>query len=90
MRDFIRGCVKNVIDERSIEVEITQLGNRNRHTYRARERIHIAEIKPFLILKKNGYRWKPFLEKMLLGKEVSCLVNSRNPGGKIEADIFLL
>ncbi|NIS74006.1 MAG: hypothetical protein GTO08_01715 [Deltaproteobacteria bacterium] len=90
MRDFLRGCVMSVLDGNAIEVEITQTGNKNRGTYNGKETIHITEIKPFLLLKKNGYSWKPFLEKTLLGKEVSCLVNSRTPGGEIEADVYLL
>lgn len=90
MRDFLRGYVMSVFDENAIEVEITHTGNKNRGTYNGKETIHITEIKPFLLLKKNGYRWKPFLEKMLLGKEVSCLVNSRTPEGEIEADVYLL
>ncbi|MDH3257993.1 MAG: hypothetical protein OEM19_00820 [Deltaproteobacteria bacterium] len=90
MRDFLRGCVMSVLDGNAIEIEITHTGNKNRGTYNGIETIHITEIKPFLLLKKNGYRWKPFLEKMLLGKEVSCLVNSHTPGGEIEADVYLL
>lgn len=90
MQDFIRGCVTTVIDENSIEIEVTQTGRKNQDQYGDKERIQIAEIKPFLIVKKNSYRWKPFLEKALLGKEITCLVTSRNPEGNIEADVFLL
>jgi hypothetical protein len=90
MKDFIRGCVMNIIDENSIEIEVTQTGRKNQSSYGGKEKIQITEIKPFLIIKKNGYRWKPFLEKALLGKEVSCLINNRDSDGNIEADVFLI
>ncbi|NIO17276.1 MAG: hypothetical protein GTN70_09840 [Deltaproteobacteria bacterium] len=90
MKDFIKGCVLNVIDENSIEIEVTQTGRANQGAYGGKERIHIVDIKPFLIFTQNDYRWKPFLEKALIGKEVSCLVNSRDDRGNIEAEIYLL
>ncbi len=90
MRDFIRGDVTQVVDGKTIEVKVTQIGRNNRYEYRGNERIHISEIKPFLIVRKCGDAWKPFLEQILLGKGITCLVHTRGPDGHIEGDVFLL
>jgi type VI protein secretion system component Hcp len=90
MRDFIKGLVKRVIDEHSIEIEVTQNGRNNNRDYHGSEEIRVSEIKPFLFSRKSGFCSKTLFEMILLGKEVTCLVYGRNSHGQIEGDVFLL
>jgi hypothetical protein len=90
MKDFIRGSVKRIIDENSIEIEVTQIGRKNKYDYRGMEEVRVTDVKPFLISNKNGYCPKLVYEKILLGKDVTCLVDSRNSRGQIEGEVFLL
>lgn len=90
MRDFFRGAVTKIIDASLIEMRVTQNGRKNSREYNSSERIRVKEVKPFLIAKKAGYCTKSIFESLLLGKEVTCLVNRRNAKGQIEGDLFLL
>ncbi len=89
-KDFLIGNVIHVLDGDTFELTVTRVGRKNRHLYDEEEKIHINKLKPAEIVSLVGARPKPLLERMLMKREVMCLVNSREPGGKIEADVFIM
>lgn len=90
MNDFIGGNVKNVIDGDTVELKVTRIGGNENIQYGEEEKIRIKEIKPLLWVEQNGHGRKPFIEMILLGKDVTCLVSNRNREGFIEGVLFLL
>ncbi|NIO17275.1 MAG: hypothetical protein GTN70_09835 [Deltaproteobacteria bacterium] len=89
-KDFLIGNVVHVLDGDTFELTVTRVGKKNRNIYDEEEKIHINRLKPAEIVSLVGARPKPLLERMLMKREVMCLVNSREPGGKIEADVFIM
>ncbi|MDH3258340.1 MAG: hypothetical protein OEM19_02615 [Deltaproteobacteria bacterium] len=90
MNDFIKGIVTNVIDGKTIEMDVTQIGRKNFFDYNKKEKVHVLGIRPFLYVINNHHSWKSLIEKILLGKGVTCVVNSRNADGEIAGEVFLL
>lgn len=89
-KDFLIGNVRYVFDGESFEMAVTRVGRKNENEYENEERIHIHRLKPAEIVVFNGTRPKPLLERMLLDKEVMCLVHSREQNGQIDADVFII
>lgn len=90
MNDIIGGPVTNVIDGNTVELKVTRIGRRENGQYAGEERIRVKEIKPLLWVEQNDRDRKPFIEMILLGRDVTCLVSHRSPEGYIEGDLFLL
>lgn len=88
--DFLIGNVLEILDDETFEMEVMRVGRKNRRAYGYEEKIHIHRLKQSEITTLIGPHPKPFLERMLKGKEVMCLVHSREPGGQIEADVFII
>jgi hypothetical protein len=89
-KDFLIGNVMDVLDGETFELNVTRVGKNNRHIYDHEEKIHINRLKPAEIVSLIGARPKPLLERILKKREVMCLVHSRDQGGKIEADVFII
>lgn len=89
-KDFLIGNVMHVLDGDTFELTVTRVGKNNRNLYEDEEKIHINRLKPAEIVSLIGARPKPLLERILMKREVMCLVHSRDPGGKIEADVFII
>lgn len=89
MKDIIVGCVKDVIDLRTIQVKVTRVVRNSGHRYRIEEKIrfHLLEYR---LQKYRGGRNLRFLENLLKGKGVMCLISRRDPGGVLEADVYPL
>jgi endonuclease YncB( thermonuclease family) len=89
-RDIIVGVVTDVIDGETILVAWDRSGINNAHKYRDEERIHIRKIKLDKCAWLRGVFTKPMLERMFRGKQVMCLVYSREKGGRIVADVHVI
>ncbi|MDH3257992.1 MAG: hypothetical protein OEM19_00815 [Deltaproteobacteria bacterium] len=89
-KDFFIGNVLCVLDGDTFELAVTRVGKNNRHDYDHEEQVRINKLKPAEVVSLIGARPKPLLERILIKREVMCLVHSRNPGGKIEADVFII
>lgn len=87
MKDIIVGLVKEVIDLKTISVEITQIVRNNSNAYDNIEKVVFKilqhELKPLINI-NNLY----YINHLLKGKGVMCLVNGRNTHGLIEADVY--
>ncbi|NIO17641.1 MAG: hypothetical protein GTN70_11795 [Deltaproteobacteria bacterium] len=89
-KDFLIGNVGHVFDGETFKLMVTRVGRKNENEYDDEEKIHIQKLKPADILTYRGTRPKPLLERMLLDKEVMCLVHSREKDGHIDADVFII
>lgn len=89
-KDFLIGNVSHVLDGDTFAITVTRVGKNNRHAYELEEKVRINKLKPAEIVSLIGARPKPLLERILKKREVMCLVNSKEPGGKIEADVFII
>lgn len=89
IRDFIIGKVIAVTDEHTLRIEVTHVGGNNRRHYGEEEKVHIEHLKPTEIVSFVGKRTKKVMKRMLLGKEVLCMVTLRKPGGTIEGDVYM-
>ncbi len=47
MNDFIKGIVTNVIDGKTIEMDVTKIGRKNFYNYNKKEKVHVLGIRPF-------------------------------------------
>ncbi len=89
MKDIIIGRVTKVIDLETIDVEVTQIVRNRHHRYNPKEKIRFKSLQNKLETFKK-IRTKRFVEAMLIGKGVMCLVIGRDPQGCIEADVYAL
>lgn len=89
-KDFIIGNVKNVLDKDTFKMVVTRVGRKNKQLYDFEEQVRISKLKSSEIVNLIGEHPKPLLEKMLKNREVMCLISSRKPDGKIEADVFIM
>lgn len=89
MKDLIVGRVTEVIDQETIGVEVTQIVRNRYLRYNAKEKIRFKTLQNrWNTLMKA--RTKGFIESLLKGKGVMCLVTGRSPDGYLEADVFSL
>jgi hypothetical protein len=89
-RDFIIGNVTNVVDKDTFRIAVTRVGRHNRDLYDAEEEIVISTLKSSEIVQLIGEHPKPLLEKMLMNREVMCLISLREAKGQIKADVFIV
>ena len=89
MKDIIVGCVKDVIDLRTIRVKVTQVVRNSGHRYRIEEKIRFHLLEYRLQKYRSGKNVR-FLENLLKGKGVMCLVGERDGQGYLEADVYPL
>ena len=91
MTDTLRGNVTNIIDTTTFEIAVTQCGEGNRLTYGGTERIRIAT------LTGNDHKDSDdqersvfFLERMLKGREVLCVILARDISERLLARVTLV
>ena len=89
MKDIIVGRVADVIDAETITLEVTQIVRNRYDKYEMQERIRFKTLQHRLrTFGKN--RTKGFVEALLKGKGVMCLVIGRDAHGSLEADVYAL
>lgn len=89
MKDIIVGRVTDIIDPATLDVEVTQVVRKNHDVYRRKETVRFKILQDRLRVWKD-IRKKEFLEAMLKGRGVMCLVIGRASDGRIEADVYAL
>ncbi len=90
-KDILFGKVKYLIDGGAFKIEVERVESNNLHEYRNQEDIRINKLKiTEIIALAIEERPIPYIERLLKAKEVLCVVNSREPGGQIEADVFIV
>jgi hypothetical protein len=89
MKDIIVGRVAEVIDPGTLDVEVTQVVRKNHDVYGRREKVRYNILQDRLRTWKD-IRKKEFLEAILKGRGVMCLVIGRASDGRIEADVYAL
>ena len=89
-RDFIVGNVTCVVDGETFQVAVDRIGRKNMHVYGNTERIHMKKLKLHENVWMTGVFTKPQLERMFRGRQVLCLVKSRDLGGRIVADVQVM
>lgn len=90
MSDLIQGQVANVIDYETVLLNITFQGMDNTNAYRGRELIRIANVLTLNLDEEIENPLQKRLEERLGGKEIICHVITRDPAGKLVANIELL
>lgn len=89
MKDIIVGRVTEVIDLETINVEVTQIVRNICHQYDSEEKVRFHGFE-YRLQKWNTFRNIQFLEAILKGKGVMCLVGERDAQGYLEADVYPL
>lgn len=89
MKDIIIGRVADVLDLETVDVEVTQIVRSNNGTYRPKENVRLKTLQHELH-PVRGIRNIRFIEALLKGKGVMCLVIDRDARGSIEADVYTL
>jgi hypothetical protein len=89
MKDLFVGLVTRVIDLETIRVEIRQIVRNKFDHYGTEEIIRFNSLQHRLDTYRK-FTKKGFIEALLIGKGVMCLVNRRNSKGYLEADVYAL
>jgi hypothetical protein len=89
MKDIIVGRVADVIDAETITLEVTQVVRNRYEKYEMQERIRFNTLQHRLRTLEK-IRTKGFVESLLKGNWVMCLVIGRDAHGSIEADVYEL
>jgi len=89
MKDILIGRVTDVLDLETIDVEVTQIVRNRYGEYNAKENVRFSILQHEMHPVK-GIRNRKFIEVLLKGKGVMCLVNGRDARGCIEADVYSL
>lgn len=89
MKDIIIGRVDNVIDFETIDVEVTQIVRSRHGVFKSKECVRLKTLHHGLRALKD-IKNKGFIESMVKGKGVMCLVIGRDAHGCIEADVYVL
>lgn len=89
-REFIVGNVTDVFDGETIRLTVERIGGKKEHAFNDQEKIRIKKLRLTDIAWMTGVFTKPQIEKMFKGRQVLCLVKSRDQGGKIVADVQLI
>jgi endonuclease YncB( thermonuclease family) len=87
---FIVGNVTSVVDGETFQVAVDRIGRMNLHGCGDTERVHMKKLKLQENVWMTGVFTKPQLEKMFRGRQVLCLVKSRDLGGRIVADVQVM
>jgi endonuclease YncB( thermonuclease family) len=90
MQDTIYGMVDSAIDGDTIIIIVTEVGDSNQHTYNRWERIRITNIDAVELGSLDGGRDKVKLENAIKRKKVQCSVQSRDPQGRVVADVKII
>lgn len=89
-KDFIIGNVTTVLDDDTFKMAVTRVGKNNKDLYNGEEEVVIATLRSSEIVQLIGDHPKPLLERMLMNREVMCLISARGAAGRIEADVFII
>ncbi len=87
MKDIIVGRVSRVLDLETVAVEITKVVRHTGTPYHPQETVRIRSLE-YRLQKWNRWTNVHFLDHMLTGKGVMCLVQERNAQGILEADVY--
>ena len=90
MQDTIYGMVDSVIDGDTIIIIVTEVSKANQSTYNRWERIRIVNIDVSELVSLDGDRDKVKLENAIKRKKVQCSVQSRDPQGRVIADVKII
>ncbi len=90
MRDVVKGRVMRVNDEETVELAVVRISGSVSGPYASLETVRLMEVKPFITPWEGKGEKKELLSKVLLGKEVTCLVEERTSEGFLRGDLFLL
>jgi hypothetical protein len=89
MKDIIVGRVSDVIDAETITLQVTQVVRNRYGKYEKQEKIRFKTLQhSYRTFEKIGT--KGFVEALLRGNGVMCLVIGRDAHGSIEADVYAL
>ena len=89
MKDVIVGRVTDVIDLETINVQVTQIVRNISHQYDSEEKVRFRGFE-YRMQKWSAIPNKRFLNAILKGKGVMCLVGERDARGYLEADVYPL
>ncbi len=89
-KNFIVGNVTSVVDGETFQVAVDRSGRKNLHAYGDTERVHMKKLRLHENVWMTGVFTKSQLEKIFRGKQVLCHVRSRDPGGRIVADVQVM
>ncbi len=90
MRDLIVGRIKSVIGSDLIKVVATQVVRRNHHEFGPEEMVRVKGLKSENSRVLEKVKVNKFHDARLTGRGVMCLVHSREAGGNIQAEIYIL
>lgn len=90
MRDLIVGRIESVIGSDLIHVTVTQVVRRNHHEFGPEERVSVKGVKSETSRVLEKEKVNKFHDARLTGRGVMCLVHSRETGGNIQAEIYIL
>ncbi len=89
MADTIWGNVTKVIDGDTFEMNVTHISKNNQFNYNPIERIRLAGGNAPELSDKDGQSAKNRLKNKIDGKNVKCIVQSRDVFRRLVADVSL-
>ncbi len=89
-KDYLIGKVMEIVDGETFRMAVARIGRKTMREYGKEERVFIKKFRLRDIVWITGVFTKPQLEKMFKGRQVLCLVDSRDRGGRIEAEVQLI
>ncbi len=91
-RDYIIGNVTDVVDGETIGMTVDRTGGGKTYgyKYKVKEMIKINRLRLTDVAWMTGVFTRSQIERMLKGKQILCLIRSRDPGGNIVGDVQLI
>lgn len=89
-RQYLIGNVTEIVDGETIHMSVQRTHEGRRLGNEEQEMIRIRKLRLTDIAWISGSFTRSQIEKMLKGKQVLCLIRSREQGGKIVADVQLI
>lgn len=87
MPDYIKGIVEKIVDEETLLLGVTFIGDTNRSEYNDIETIHIEKLEPPFLKNIPKEKRLSRLEKKLLGQTVYCYLLGKNKQGQYNAKV---
>ena len=88
--DIIQGRVFRVIDGDTFDIDVTNIGKKNKFNYHAEERIRFSSIDDPEINSRQGQLDKLSLEELLLDKIVEISIEARDTYNRIVGEVKLV
>ncbi|WP_421751108.1 thermonuclease family protein [Croceimicrobium sp.] len=88
--DIIQGRVFRVIDGDTFDIDVTNIGKKNKFNYHAEERIRFSSINAPEIDTGQGQLDKILLEEILLDKMVEISIQARDTYNRIVGEVKLI